>query len=102
MIAQRVSIPSSRSSIAVAIASRISWSSALRLPALRMVRRATASAGRSKTNLPDASAPLFKNYQGVALAHRLALLHRNLLHGAGVLGLDGHLHLHRLQDHDGV
>ena len=102
MITHRVSMPSSRSSIAVAMASRISWSSALRFSGLRMVSRATASAGRSSTSFPEASSLVLKNDQRIALADRLALLHRNLLHGAGVLGLDRHLHLHRLEDHDGV
>src|SRR5215207_8402908 len=124
MITQRVSMPASRSSIAVAIPSRISWSSALHLPGLRIVRRATASAGRSSRSLPDASsfieyrvpifckqkdrvwsrdgAPLFEDYECVALGDRLALLHRDLLHCAGVFGLNGHFHLHRLEDHDRV
>src|SRR4029078_2065972 len=80
-----------------AIPSRISWSSALRLSGLEIVRRRTPSAGVSVR-----SCPLFKDYEGIALVHRLALLAEDLLDGALVLGLDGHLHLHRLEDHDGV
>src|SRR6185436_18796059 len=103
MITQRVSMPSSSSSIAVAVASRISWSSALRLPGLRIVSRATASAGRSRTSLPEASSwVLLKDDQRIAFADRLALLDLDLLDGAGLLGFDRHLHLHRLEDHDGV
>src|SRR5215213_4477795 len=102
MITQRVSIPRSRSPIAEAIAPRISWSSALRLPALRIVSRATASAGRSSTNFPEASPVLLKYDQSVAFAHGLAFFHGDLLDGAGVFRLDRHLHLHRLEDHDGV
>src|SRR5687767_6627538 len=66
-----------------------------------MVSRATASAGRSRTSFPEASS-LLKNDQRIALADGLALLHRDLLHGPGVLRLDRHLHLHRLEDHDRV
>ena len=40
--------------------------------------------------------------QDVAFAHRLALLAADLLDGAFVLRFDGHLHLHRLEDDDGV
>src|SRR4051794_32262485 len=40
--------------------------------------------------------------EGVALVHRLPLLAEDLLDGAGVLGLHRHLHLHGLEDHDGV
>ena len=96
------------------------------LPGLRIVSRATASAGRSRTSLPEASSlvsvpvfckqqypvrssasrrrnsSLFKNDQRVAFADGLPFLDRDLLHRAGVLRLDRHLHLHRLEDHDGV
>src|SRR4051794_4950993 len=46
--------------------------------------------------------PLFEHDERVALVHRLALLAQDLLDGALVLGLHGHLHLHGLEDHDGV
>src|SRR5215212_9431537 len=45
---------------------------------------------------------LLEDDEDVALLHRLALLDADLLDGAGVLGLDGHLHLHRLEDHHRV
>src|SRR5437660_2501550 len=44
----------------------------------------------------------FERYESVTLVNRLALLHVDHLHDAGLLGLDGHLHLHRLEDHDCV
>src|SRR3954469_21522714 len=87
----------SASRTACAIPSRIAWSSALRLAGLEIVRRRTPSAGVSVR-----SRPLLKDDERIALVHRLALLAEDLLHGAFVLGLDGHLHLHRLEDHDGV
>src|SRR5262249_61000054 len=40
--------------------------------------------------------------EAVAFADRLALLAEDLLDGPLVLGLDRDLHLHRLEDHDGV
>lgn len=43
-----------------------------------------------------------KHYEDVAFTDRLALLAANLLDGAVVFGLDRDLHLHRLQDDDGV
>src|SRR5690348_7814081 len=46
--------------------------------------------------------PLLEDDERVALVHRLALLAEDLLDGARVLRLDGHLHLHRLEDDDGV
>src|SRR3954469_24778660 len=45
---------------------------------------------------------LLEDDERVALVHRLALLAEDLLDGARVLGLDGHLHLHRLEDDDRV
>src|ERR671932_643135 len=98
----------SRAPSAAAIASRIAWSSALRLAGLEIVRRRTPSAGRSMSTsplmawnvVPGAGGPvLLEHDQGVALVHRLALLAEDLPDQAGVLGLDGHLHLHRLEDH---
>src|SRR3954449_6231789 len=80
-----------------AMPSRIAWSSALRLAGLEIVRRRTPSAGVSVR-----SRPLLKDDERIALVHRLALLTADLLDGALVLGLDGHLHLHRLEDHDSV
>src|SRR6187200_56508 len=96
------------SSSTAAIASRIAWSSALRLAGLEIVSRRTPSAGRSRSSSPamnrrEASAGgLLEDHEGVALVHRLAFLAEDLLDGAGVLGLDGHLHLHRLEDDDRV
>src|SRR6478609_2874044 len=92
---QRASPSASRT--ACAMPSRIAWSSALRLSGLEIVRRRTPSAGMSVRRRP-----LLKDDERIALVHRLALLAADLLHGALVLGLDGHLHLHRLEDHDGV
>src|SRR6266576_2983013 len=80
-----------------AIPSRIAWSSALRLPGLEIVSRRTPSAGVSVR-----SRPLLKDDERIALVHGLALLAEDLLHGALVLGLDRHLHLHRLEDDHGV
>src|SRR5438552_701169 len=40
--------------------------------------------------------------EDVALAYRLPLLHLDLADDATILGLDRHLHLHRLEDHDRV
>src|SRR3954468_12147421 len=91
-----------------AIASRIGWSSALRFAGLEIVSRRTPSAGRSRSSSPamngrEASAGgLLEDHEGVPLVHGLALLAEDLLDGARVLGLDGHLHLHRLEDHDRV
>src|SRR5919199_2948087 len=103
---------SSRS--AWASASRVGWSSALRLAGLAMVRRATWSAGWSSSSLPPASSPApaggdqsdaepsVEDNERVAFVDRLALLAEDLPDRPAVLGLDRHLHLHRLQDDDGV
>src|SRR5271165_211453 len=45
---------------------------------------------------------LLEHDEGVALAHCLPLLAEDLRDRAGVLRLDGHLHLHRLEDRDRV
>ena len=87
--------------------SRIAWSSALRLAGLEIVRRRTPSAGRSVRTSPLmggnlVAARLLEHDERVALVHGLALLAEDLLDHAGVLGLDRHLHLHRLEDHDRV
>src|SRR5215207_6052852 len=105
MRTQRVSIPSSSCGRTSAIASRISWSRALRRSGLEIVSRATASAGRSRRSLPPASrslTALLQHHQHVAFADRLALRAANLFDDAVVFGLDGNLHLHRLEDDDGV
>src|SRR3954468_8087800 len=44
----------------------------------------------------------FEHHERVALGHGLALLAGDLLDLAVVLGLDRHLHLHRLEDHERV
>src|SRR5918992_5781197 len=81
----------------------MSWSSALRLAGLSIVRRATWGAGKSRRSFPEASSwGLLEDNERVALRHRLALLDEDLAHRALVLRLDGHLHLHRLEDHDRV
>src|SRR4051794_39215440 len=89
--------------MASAIAFSVSWSSALRDSGLLSVSRATASAGWSRSSLPPANSSamavrLFEDDENVALGDRLALLAADLGHLAGVLGLDRHLHLHRLED----
>src|SRR3954452_21762761 len=57
----------------------------------------------SSVRSPPASAiALLEDDEDVALLHRLALLDADLLDGARVLGLDGHLHLHRFEDDDRV
>src|SRR5512132_924643 len=98
--------PMSRST--AAIASRIARSSALRLAGLEIVSRRTPSAGRSRSSSPAmdgreaSAAALLEDHEGVALVHRLALFAEDLLDDAPILGLDGHLHLHRLEDDDRV
>src|SRR5438270_13816245 len=81
---------------------RIAWSSAPRLPGLEMVRRVTPGDGSSTSSRPPAPAGLVEDNERVALGHRLPLLHADLAHHARILGLDRHLHLHRLEDHDRV
>src|SRR5690349_10642783 len=81
--------------------SRIAWSSALRFSGWEMVSRTTPSAGSSSRTSPGTER-LLEDHERVALADRLALLAEDLLHDALVLGLDRHLHLHRLEDHDRV
>src|SRR4051794_7981410 len=98
---------------APAIPSRIAWSSALRLPGFETVSRRTPSSGSSTRTSPGMARDpsgrqrpdglcVLENHQGVALVDGLALLAQDLADHAGVLGLDGHLHLHRLEDDDGV
>src|SRR3954451_1618027 len=82
--------------------SRGSWSSPPRLSGFEILMRTTLSAGSSTSSLPDASSLLLKLHQRVALGHRLALFDEDRLDGALVLRLDGHLHLHRLEDRDRV
>src|SRR4051812_35060410 len=82
-------------------ASRISWSSAPRLSGFEIRSRSTRAAGSSASSLPEASSArplleLLEDDKRVTLRHGLALLAEDLLHGALVLGLDRHLHLHRL------
>src|SRR3954464_13761985 len=103
MIRQRASRPLT----VVASVSRISWSSAPRFSGFEILSRTTWSAGSSRMSLPEASscvsaAPLLKDHQRVALGHRLALFALDLLDRALVLGLDRHLHLHRLEDDERV
>src|SRR6516164_5855982 len=83
----------------VAKPSRIAWSSAPRFPGFEIVSRAIPGAGSSTSSLPPRS---LKDYERVALGHRLPLLDADLAHDSRILRLDGHLHLHRLQDHDRV
>src|SRR5688500_16334173 len=96
---QRV-VSSSASATARARPSRIAWSSALRLSGFEIVSRVTPSAGSSMRSLPGK--PLLEDDEGVALGDGLTLLAEDLLHDACVLGLDRHLHLHRLEDDDRV
>src|SRR4051794_3223536 len=101
--------PSSPASwTAAAMPSRIAWSSALRLARLEIVSRRTPSSGWSMSSSPAIRGgrlvllALFEHDERVALVHGLPFLAEDLLHRALVLGLDRHLHLHRLQDHDRV
>src|SRR3954453_11075609 len=90
---------------ACAIASRIAWSRAFRLSGLLIVSRATCSTGSSSRSLPSASScarSLVEDNERVTFVDRLALLAEDLGHGPGVLGLDRHVHLHRLEDHHRV
>src|SRR4051812_7814108 len=82
------------------MASRISWSSAPRFSGFEIFSLTTPSAGSSTTSLPDARSA--KDHESVALRDGLPLLARDLRDGAVVLGLDRHLHLHRLEDHERV
>ena len=75
-----------------------SRSSALRLAGLAIVTRATPVGGRVDAR----PRPTESTTSTSPSVHRLALLDEDLGDGAVVLGLDGHLHLHRLQDHDRV
>src|SRR5436190_23020745 len=97
MITQRASRPGS----VAAKPSRMAWSSAPRLPGFEMVSRATPGAGSSTSSRPPGES-LLEDNERVALRHRFALGDADLLDHAGVLGLDRHLHLHRLEDHHGV
>src|SRR5918995_400330 len=95
-----------------ASASRISWSRAPRRSGFEIVSRATPSAGWSRRSpLVIAQAPgsagcaaiaSLQHDERVTLGDRLPLLADDLLDLAGVLGLNGHLHLHRLEDHESV
>src|SRR3954452_7030098 len=82
--------------------SRISWSSAPRLSGVEILIQRMLCAGSSTSSLPDSSSVLLKLHQRVALRHRLALHDEDRLDRALVFRLDGHLHLHRLEDRDGV
>src|SRR4051794_3812755 len=97
MTRQRASCPATT----CAMVSRISWSSAPRLAGFEILILATPSAGSSTWTFPDAS-PSVEDNERVSLRHGLAFLALDLLHGAVVLGLDRHLHLHRLEDHERV
>src|SRR4051794_30146629 len=93
---------SSSPTIAV-IASRISWSSAPRLSGFEILILVTSSAGSSTTSLPEARVePSGEDNECVALGDRLPFLAHDLGNRALVLGLDRHLHLHRLEDHERV
>src|SRR4051812_30375452 len=83
-----------------AMQSRISWSSAPRLAGFEILILTTPSTGSSRTTFPEASSA--KNDQRIALRHGLPFLALDLFDRAVVLGLDGHLHLHRLEDHERV
>src|SRR4051812_22391170 len=61
-----------------------------------------ASGRRCASSRSCAANGLLEDDQHVALVDRLALLAEDLLDLALVLGLDGHLHLHRLEDDDRV
>src|SRR3954465_16064109 len=80
--------------------SRISWSRAPRFAGFEIFILATPLVGSSTRTFPEASS--VKNDQGVALRNRLPFLALDLGDRAVVLGLDGHLHLHRLEDHERV
>src|SRR3954465_10859264 len=79
---------------------RISWSSAPRLAGFEILILATPAEGSSTRTFPEASS--VEDNECVAFGDRLAFLALDLLHRAVVLGLDGHLHLHRLEDHERV
>src|SRR4051812_12820638 len=82
------------------MASRISWSSAPRFSGFEILSRTTPSPGSSTTSFPDAW--LVEDNERVAFRDRLPLFARDLRDRAGVLGLDRHLHLHRLENHERV
>src|SRR3954453_3335445 len=78
-----------------AIVSRISWSSAPRLAGFEILILPTPALGSSRRTFPDASS--VEDNESVTFRHGLSLFALDLLHGAVVLGLDRHLHLHRLE-----
>src|SRR5947209_16665009 len=96
MITQRAS----SSGIRRAKPSRIAWSSAPRLGALEMVSVTTPGADSVQSSSPPAA--LLEDNERLALRDRLPFFAANLLYDAGVLGFDGHFHLHRLENHDCV
>src|SRR5436305_11844528 len=63
-----------------------------------------AGSSTSSRPLPWAAPPvaLLEDNERVALRHRLSLLDHDLADDSGILGLDRHLHLHRLEDHNRV
>src|SRR3954451_13618217 len=83
-----------------ATVSRISWSSAPRLAGFEILILATPSDGSSTRTFPDASS--VEDNESVTFRHGLALLALDRGDRAVVLSLDGHLHLHRLEDHERV
>src|SRR3954452_9563289 len=83
-----------------AMVSRISWSSAPRFAGFEILILTTPALGSSRRTFPDASS--VEDNESVTFRHGLALFALDLLHGAVVLGLDRHLHLHRLEDHERV
>src|ERR1700719_1229802 len=100
MMTQRAS----SSGIIEANPSRIAWSSAPRLSGFEIVSRATPGAGSSSSSRPApvGAGSLLEDNERFAFGDRLSLLAADLLHDARILGLDRHLHLHRLEDHHGV
>src|SRR5579859_5625203 len=82
-------------------ASSSAWSSAPRLPGFEMVSR-TMPGSTSSTSSRPVPAGLLEDNERIALGDRLTLLDEDLLDHALVLGLDRHLHLHRLENHDRV
>src|SRR3978361_126283 len=98
-------MPSSRRGRAWALAGGFSGARALRRWGLAIRSRATASAGKSRSSLPPArvsTGDLLEDYEDVAFADGLSLFAADLFHRAVILGLDRDLHLHRLEDDDGV
>src|SRR6185503_12805126 len=70
--------------------------------ASRVERARVAGARRPRRARRAGASRSLQDDERVTFGNRLSLLADDLLHRAGVLGLDGHLHLHGLEDYERV